>query len=86
MRSRADTPLLRSPLAILLALIAAATLLVCFTNAVHQVVQQAAERHLEDGARADAAWRCNLSKGALARDECMGSFESIRIASRALTR
>ena len=85
MRSRADTPLLRSPLAVLLALIAAAALLVCFTNAVHQVVQQAAARHLDDSVLADATWRCNLSKGPLARAECMGSFESSRVASRAVT-
>ncbi len=86
MQSRADIPLLRSPLAALLAMIVAAALLYSFSQVVHQGVRQAAERHLEASAQADAAWRCNLSKGPLARAECIGTFESIRIASRGLTR
>lgn len=85
MRSRADTPLLRSPLAALLAVIAAVALLGSFGHVVRQGVQQAAERHLEVSALADATWRCNLSKGAVARAQCMGSFESIRVASRGVT-
>jgi hypothetical protein len=85
MRSRSSTPLHRSPLAALLGVMLAVGLLSVFCLVVRQGVRQGQVLQEQSHAHADAVWRCSAAKGSRARAECMGSFQTTRVAAQGNT-